>query len=643
MALRVYAIDRLPPGLFGDESVEGLDALDVLAGNYSIWFHAHLGREPLFVYLVALAYKFFGVTPLATRLPAIIAGIATIPATYWLVREWAAEIFDQTRANRVAILTTILIAISFWHIQMSRNAHRDTLLPLVEAIGYALLWRAFRTHDWRAYAGAGAILGLAIYTYSPGRFVGVFVALFVAIEFVIWMLIDERRKTKDKGALSVFRHPSFILHLIFAGIIALIVMLPLGIYFVQNPAQFSRRFDSTSIFDQPSPEDAFTSSVAGNLAQFVVPDAGYQSKHYNLPGKPIFDLFLAPWFLAGIVIALKRIKQSHYRFLLLWFIVMCVPAFLTADMIPKGVRVLGVVPGVFIFIALAMDALLERAYSASMLQVVETTDRARLNRMELAPPQPFAIVAAFGLIAVCVLGSTLWTTYDYFVAWANLPELPLAFDADQTEVASFIHRQPASQTFVISYDVYRPPTLMLLGENVATSRYLERATRFAESNAKTTLIEKPDALYIFMRDNFPADEWLRRLAPSAHTVEQGEFFTAYRLGEFAPPQLSLDLLFNPFLKLIGVSRFPEGVAVYWQVAVLPADRQDIDATFALLDEHDQVVTQDRRRLGAPPLEWSRGDTIVDWFAIDATAPARKYSIELKRGADSWKSSALPLP
>ena len=70
LILRTYAIDHLPPGLFGDEAVEGLDALDVLAGNLAVWFHAHLGREPMYVYLVALAYAAFGVSALATRLPA---------------------------------------------------------------------------------------------------------------------------------------------------------------------------------------------------------------------------------------------------------------------------------------------------------------------------------------------------------------------------------------------------------------------------------------------------------------------------------------------------------------------------------------------------------------------------------------------
>lgn len=643
IALRVYAIDRLPPGLFGDEAVEGLDALDVLAGNFQIWFHAHLGREPIYVYLVALSYALFGVSPLATRLPALLAGILTVPATYFLVREWASGLLDRPRAHRLALLTTTLIAISFWHIQMTRNAHRDTLLPLVEAMGYLLLWRAFHTHDWKMYAGAGAVLGLAIYTYSPGRFVGVLVALFVIIEFLVWWFVDRRRRTEDEKN-TVVGHRSSVIGLAVAAIVALIVMLPLGIYFTQNPAQFSRRFDSTSIFDQSDPALALASSVAGNLAQFVVPGAGYQSKHYNLPGKPIFDLLLAPWFIAGVVIALRRLKQTQYRFLLLWFAVMCVPAFLTADMIPKGVRVLGVVPGIFIFPALAMDGLLERAFNASLHEAIGTTDRARLNRMEVAPPQPFAIVAATGLIVFSLMSSALWTTYDYFVAWATHPDLSLAFDADQTQIADFVQHQPPTQPIYISYPVYRAPTLMLLGERVPTSRYVDRATRFKESDARTTLVANADALYIFAPDRIPPLEWLTRLAPLATPVAGDKYFVAYRLGTFAPPQRFLhNVSFNPFLNLVGISSFgdpPQGIVLYWQVVQLPADRVDSDVTLYFADTYGAVVGQRKQPFGVLPLEWSIGDTIVEWYTFDLPASATQFLIEYTRGGMLWRSPLL---
>jgi hypothetical protein len=367
----------------------------------------------------------------------------------------------------------------------------------------------------------------------------------------------------------------------------------------------------------------FASSVVGTLAQFVVPGAGYQSKHYNLPGKPVFDLLIAPWFLAGIVIAFARAREPPYRFLLLWFVVMMMPAFLTADMIPKGVRVLGVVPGVFVFPALAMDWLLVQARGVGQRVVLV-------------------------LIALSFVGSAAWTMYDYFVAWGNMLELPLAFDADLTEVAGFINRQPANQPIYISQEVYRPPTLLLLGEHMPTSRYTDRAARFKESDARTTLISgvnQENAIYIFVRDYAPSDKWLARVAPRAAPVGQGEYFAAYRLGVFAPPQRALDAAFNPLLKLIGVSRYdddPRGVVLYWQVVALPADRAEIHATLTLRDARSAVVAQSQQRFGVPPLEWAIGDVFVEWHALDAPAHAAQFSLEMTRGAAKWESPLLQL-
>ncbi len=620
--LRVYALDRLPPGLFGDEAVEGLDALDALAGNLAIWFHAHLGREPLFVYLVALSYRAFGITPLATRLPAILAGLITLPATFLLVREWGRNAFDANdqspRITRITLLTTALLAISFWHVQMTRDAHRDTLLPLVEAAGYWLLWRALRTGDWRTYLASGAVLGLAIYTYSPGRFVGVFVALFIVVEFVL------PRVTKSlPPSIVVQPWPNY--RLVAAAFAAFVVMLPLGLYFAQNPVQFSRRFESVSVFDADSPPVALGTSVAGNLAQFVVPGAGYQSKHYNLPGKPVFDLLIAPWFLVGVGIAIARWRQPAYRFLLLWFAVLLTPAFLTADMIPKGVRALGVVPGVFVFPALAMEQMLDWALEGKNLRGV-------------------AVV----LVGVSLVASAGWTALDYFGNWANLPELPLAFDADMVEVSQFIQQQPQDRPVYISSEVYRPPTEMLLGRHVPTSRYTDRATRLREFDARTTLVSRANdqnAAYVFVREQAPPPAWLARLAPQASAVGEGDYLSVVTIPSLVPPGQVVDVSFNPLLKLVGYTHFskaPRGVALYWQLAQIPEDRLDIQATIAYEDLQGNTVTQDKRTFGYPPLEWAIDDRVIEWYARDIPDTVTQFTIQLVRGSSRWQSPRIAL-
>lgn len=616
--LRVYAIDRLPPGLFGDEAVEGLDALDVLAGHFAIWFHAQQGREPIYVYLVALSYRAFGVTPLATRLPAVLAGLATVPAAFFFVLEWAAALrFSGERAMRLALFSTALLAISFWHVQMSRDAHRDTLLPLVEAVGYAFLWRGIRKRDWKAYAVSGAALALSVYTYSPGRFVVVLVAAFVAVEFLVARLGAHTSANISKLVFDVRGLGS-------GAALAIVVMLPLGVYFLQNPTQFSLRFQSVSVFDFPSPPAAIASSVVGNLAQFVVPGHGYESKHYNLPGTPVFDLLIAPWFLAGVAIAFARTREAGYRFLVLWFVVMATPAFLTADMIPKGVRVLGVIPGIFVFPSLAMDWIVERCPAASL--------RRR---------------AAIGLIALSIIGSAIWTTYDYFVAWASLPELPLAFDADQFEVASFVHRQPADSPIFISQETYRPPTLMLLGERVPTSRYVDRATRIREFDARTTLVfgASSDARYVFDQDWTPPGAWLSRIVPRAQPIVYGDYFTAYRLPSFNPPVNTSDVAFDPLLELVGYTCYvadPQGIALYWVVRQLPPDRMDIRSTLSLVDAGGGVVAQSQHNFGVPPLDWAIGDQVIEWYSFHIPQGATRFNIQLTRGTAMSQSSVFAL-
>ncbi|MBC8492791.1 MAG: hypothetical protein H8D43_03315, partial [Chloroflexi bacterium] len=79
-ALRFWALGNTPPGLYHDEAFNGLDALGVLEGERPIFFEANNGREPLFVYLVALSVAVLGRSPGAIRIVAALLGTLTIPA-----------------------------------------------------------------------------------------------------------------------------------------------------------------------------------------------------------------------------------------------------------------------------------------------------------------------------------------------------------------------------------------------------------------------------------------------------------------------------------------------------------------------------------------------------------------------------------
>ena len=74
--LRFWQLDRLPPGLYRDEAVNGLDAIDVLtgqrAGKSPFYFETNNGREPAYMYLTALSVFLFGRPTLAIRLAAAV-------------------------------------------------------------------------------------------------------------------------------------------------------------------------------------------------------------------------------------------------------------------------------------------------------------------------------------------------------------------------------------------------------------------------------------------------------------------------------------------------------------------------------------------------------------------------------------------
>src|SRR6185295_19292968 len=84
--LRLWDLGGGPDPFDVDEGYTGVDALRVLAGHPTLYFAANNGAEPLYVYLAALSTAVLGPSALALRLPAALAGVASVLATYLLVR-----------------------------------------------------------------------------------------------------------------------------------------------------------------------------------------------------------------------------------------------------------------------------------------------------------------------------------------------------------------------------------------------------------------------------------------------------------------------------------------------------------------------------------------------------------------------------
>jgi 4-amino-4-deoxy-L-arabinose transferase-like glycosyltransferase len=168
LGLRLYRLPEFPAGLHYDEAANGLDALDMLAGARSVFFERNYGREPLFIYLQAIAVEVLGATPFALRLTSALIGAATVPAVYWMVRE---AFWRTSRSPRwLAFWSALFIATSYWHLNFSRIGYRAIMVPLLASLVFATFWRSWRQLSegermpWLGLVGCGALVGVSLYT-----------------------------------------------------------------------------------------------------------------------------------------------------------------------------------------------------------------------------------------------------------------------------------------------------------------------------------------------------------------------------------------------------------------------------------------------------------------------------------------------
>jgi len=388
--LRLYALDRLPPGLYHDEAYNGLDALNVLQGQHPIFFEANNGREPLFIYLIALSVSLLGRNPLAIRLVAALLGILTVPATYWMVRELL--------GRREALLAALVTATTFWHLNLSRVGFRAVSLPLFTALWLGFLARGLHRQRQRDWALAGVFLGLSFYTYLAARF-----APLILLALVVYWLA-RRQSIPWRGLLLL-------------AICACIVASPLLVYALRNLDTFLGRSSQVSIWS-PAINGG---NLPGTLARHVLKTLGMFNwrgdfiPRHNLPYRPVFDVAMGLFFLLGLVISLYRaVRRQEYALLLISWAVMLLPTIL-AEGAPHFLRAVGVLPVLFVFPAIGCT---------TVWHVVSR----RSPRW----------VAAIGL--ALFFGFSLYTTVsDYFVRHVRSEAVYYNFEAGATELAAEIN------------------------------------------------------------------------------------------------------------------------------------------------------------------------------------------------------------
>jgi len=175
--VRVWEFGTLPPGLNQDEASTGYDAYSLL--HYGVDRNGFeypvvlvswgSGMYALAAYAAMPFIALFGLSPTAVRLPFLLAGVASIPLFFVLLR----DVFDR----RTARIGALLLAISPWHIMASRWALDSNLFPFVFLAATVVAVRSVSGREWLLPA-ACALYGVSLYAYGTAYVV---VPLFLAL------------------------------------------------------------------------------------------------------------------------------------------------------------------------------------------------------------------------------------------------------------------------------------------------------------------------------------------------------------------------------------------------------------------------------------------------------------------------------
>lgn len=347
--LRFHEVAQIPPSLNWDETSIGYNAYSILKTGRDEWgqllpLHFKSFGEyklPGQIYASIPGIFIFGLNELGVRITPVVYGTLTVLLLYFLVQEFF-------KKKEISYLSAFFLAISPWHIQLTRASFESSFSVFWIVMGIWILVKGFKEKRWIIFSMLP--FAISVYTYNSAR---VFTPLFL---FVVALLYWKFYWKNKKWFIS-------------AGLFFAVLLAPLVPFVLSGEA--SARYKLVSITDDaglvPRIEERRNNSKLPPVLNKLINNrytyiTFYFSENYLNHFTPNF-LFIrgaphhqhhvqgvgelywiqAPFLLFGLYLLIKR-KDKSLKMLFPWLFIAFIPVSTTNDSIPNALRTLIAAP-----------------------------------------------------------------------------------------------------------------------------------------------------------------------------------------------------------------------------------------------------------------------------------------------------------
>ncbi len=377
--LRFIGLTSYPQGFHFDEAVAGYNAYSLLEsgstaknGPWPIYLDTFGDYRPMgIVYVMMPSIALFGLNEFAVRLPTAIIGALSPILLFFLVRLF-------TNRTPVAVISAILLALSPWHIMLSR-ATSEAVIAVAIAMLIALM--AFLVKEKAKISHAILLyifMAVSYITYHP---INLFLLLLIPIFIVIYW--TDMAKQKHARVLLV-------------GVFALYLIFPFltGIFFSNSTGRLSQVVD---VFGQETQEhlqkqlieegvgsNVFIARVFHNKATNAGFSLGQRYLDYFSPDFLFFDGGLPKRYFTpdvGLINFLELLglgiffisflsfekKKKAMIFFISWLLIAPIAAAITTDDHPNVSRSVLMLPAIQVLSGYGLYIIFSRKFNKLML------------------------------------------------------------------------------------------------------------------------------------------------------------------------------------------------------------------------------------------------------------------------------------